>query len=64
MLIVELFLGLVELLGGLFRPFKKDEKRPNKSVSEEIGIRLLQFLAVIVIGFFVLIFAFVALSDL
>ncbi len=63
MFIVELFLGLVELLGGLFRPFKKDEKNPNKSVSKEIGIRLLQFLAVIVLGFFVLILALTAVSG-
>ena len=61
MLIVELFLGLVELLGGLFRPFKKDEKRPNKSVSKEIGKRLLQFLAIIVVWIFVLFLAIDAL---
>lgn len=44
MFIIELLFGFAELVVGFFRLFKKDKKRPDKSVPKEIGKRLLALL--------------------
>ncbi len=41
MLPIELLLGFAALVVGFYRLFKKDEKRPNKSVAKELGKGLL-----------------------